>query len=303
MPPDRKYTEIEGANNNLKEISFMPSTIETIDKAFFDYIDKELDIFSNTSGGWKKVPVLWVSAERAYQVKREKGLRDSKGILKLPLITVERKGMKKDPDMKGVAWAHIPEVNDSKGGSITIARRIKQDKTANFVNADSYRKHGSMSASTVGNGQLNFPFKNPGKVVYETITMPMPTYVVVDYDVVVKTEYQQQINDIITPFITKTGQITNFVLRHEGHMFEGFIQGDFNQDSNVAQMNEEERVYETPIKIKILGYLVGEGPNRERPKLTIRENAVEVKIPREQVLLGDIPDFDSTRAVDLFYKE
>ena len=86
-------------------------------------------------------------------------------------------------------------------------------------------------------------------------------------------------------------------------MFEGFIQGDFSQDSNVAQLNEEERMYETSIKIKVLGYLIGEGPNREKPKLTIRENAVEVKIPREQVIVGDIPDFDSTRSIDLFYKE
>jgi len=303
MAPDRKYTEIPNANSKLKEVTFMPSTIETVDRAFFNFIDNKLNIFADTNKGWEKVPVLWVSAERAYQIKREKGLRDTKGILKLPLITVERKGMKKDPEMKGVAWAHMPEVDDAKGGAITIARRVKQDKTANFINADSYRKHGSMSAANVGNGQLNFPFKNPGKVVYETITIPIPTYIVVDYDVVVKTEYQQQINNIITPFITKTGQINNFVMRHEGHMFEGFIQGDFSQDSNVAQLNEEERMYETSIKIKVLGYLIGEGPNREKPKLTIRENAVEVKIPREQVIVGDIPDFDSTRSIDLFYKE
>ena len=303
MAPDRKYTRIPDANNKLKEITFMPSTVETIDRAFLDFVDNKLDIFSTTNKGWEKVPVLWVSAERAFQIKRDKGLRDSKGILKLPLITIERKGMKKDPSMKGVAWAHIPEVNDNKGGALTIARRIKQDKTANFLNADTYRKEGSMSAADVGEGQLNFPNTATSKVVYETVTMPMPTYVVVDYNVVIRTEYQQQINNIITPFITKTGQINNFVMRQEGHMFEGFIQGDFNQESNVAQLNEEERMYETSIKIKVLGYLIGEGPNRERPKLTLRENAVEVKIPREQVIFGDIPEFDSTRTIDLFYKE
>jgi len=303
MAPDRKYTEIPNANSNLKEISFMPSTIETIDRAFYDFIENTLNIFANTNKGWEKVPVLWVSAERSYQIKRDKGLRDSKGVLKLPIITAERKGMKKDPQMKGVAWAHIPEINDPRGGAITVARRIKQDKTANFLNADAYRKRGTMGNPVVGEGQLNFPSKSSGKVVYETVTMPIPTYVVVDYNVVIRTEYQQQINDIITPFITKTGQINNFVMRHEGHMFEGFIQGDFSQDSNVSQMNDEERSYETAIQVKVLGYLIGEGPNRERPKLTIRENAVEVKIPREQVMLGDIPDFDSTRSIDLFYKE
>ena len=303
MPSDYKYTEIDNADGILQEISIMPSTIETIDRAFFDYIDKKLNIFTETNKGWNKVPVLWVSAERAYQIKRDKGLRDSKGVLNLPIITLERKGMKKDPDMKGVVWAHIPEQGDEKGGALKVARRVKQDKTANYLNTDSFRKHGSLSAATVGVGQLNFPFKNPGKVVYETISMPIPTYVVVDYDIIVRTEYQQQINNIITPFITKTGQINNFFITHEGHKFEGFIQGDFSQDSNVAQLSEEERMYETSIKIKVLGYLLGEGPNRERPKITIRENAVEVKIPRERVILGDIPQHDSMKVVKPFYKE
>ena len=303
MAPDRKYTRIPDADSKLKEVSFMPSTIETIDRAFLDFIDNKLDIFATTNKGWEKVPVLWVSAERAFQIKRDKGLRDSKGILKLPLITIERKGMKKDPAMKGVAWAHIPEVNDNKGGALTVARRIKQDKTSNFLNAASAKKEGSLSNPTVGEGQVNFPREQSSKIVYETVTMPVPTYVVVDYDVVIRTEYQQQINNIVTPFITKTGQINNFMLRHEGHMFEGFIQGDFGQSSNVAQLNEDERMYETSINIKVLGYLIGEGPNRERPKLTLRENAVEVKIPREQVIFGDIPEFDSTRTIDLFYKE
>ncbi len=34
MPPDCKYTEIEDADGKLKEVTFMPSTIETIDRAF-----------------------------------------------------------------------------------------------------------------------------------------------------------------------------------------------------------------------------------------------------------------------------
>jgi len=303
MPHDYSYTGIEGVEGKLKEVSFMPSTIETIDTAFLNYINDTLNISVTTNKGFKKVPVIWVSAERALQIKRDKGLRDDKGILKLPMLTIERKSMKKDPSMKGVAWAHIPETNDRKGGALVVARRIQQEKTSNFLNADSARLEGSMSAADVGEGQQNFPSKNPGKVVYETVSMPIPTYIVVDYAVTVRTEYQQQINEIITPFITKTGQINNFFIEHEGHRFEGFIQGDFGQSSNVASLGEEERMYEVPITIKILGYLIGEGPNRERPKITIRENAVEVKIPRERVIMGDIPEFDSTRSIDLFYKE
>ena len=303
MPHDRTYTGIKDADGKLKEITFMPSTVETIDTAFFNFINETLNISATTNKGFNKVPVIWVSAERAFQIKRDKGLRDDKGVLKLPLITIERKAMKKDPNMKGVAWSHIPEFKDEKGGAIVVARRIQQQKTSNFINADSARLEGSMSSPSVGVGQQNFPSKNPGKVVYETISMPVPTYVVVDYAVTVRTEYQQQVNEMITPFITKTGQINNFFIDHEGHRFEGFIQGDFGQTSNVAALGDEERMYEVPMTIKILGYLIGEGPNRERPKISIRENAVEVKIPREKVIVGDIPDFDTTRSIRLFYKE
>jgi hypothetical protein len=299
----RKYTEVDNADKILKEVSIMPSTVETVDTAFFNYVNDTLNIFSESNKGWKKVPVLWVAAERAYQIKREKSLRDSKGVLKLPMITVNRTSVKKDPEMKGVAWAHIPERNDEKGGALTVARTINQRKTANFINADSYRKQGSISAATVGTGQINFPFKNPGKVVYNTISVPMPTYIVLEYDVVLRAEYQQQVNDMVTPFITKTGQINNFFIENEGHRFEGFIQGDFSQNNNVAEMGEDERMYETSVQIKILGYLLGEGPNRDRPKITSRENAVEVKIPREQVILGEIPWDDPTKTIKPFYKE
>ena len=291
MAPDRKYTRIPNADSLLREVSFMPSTVETIDRAMFNYVDNELDLFSQTNKGWEKVPVLWVSAERAFQIKRDKGLRDSKGILKLPLITVERKGITKDPNFKGVAWSHIPELNDEKGGALVVARRIKQDKTSNFINADTARLEGSMSAADVGVGQQNFPSKTSAKVVYETVSIPVPTYVAVNYEIIIRTEYQQQINDLISPFITKTGQITAFVMKHEGHMFEGFIEGDFSQSSNVAQLNEEERMYETSIKIKVLGYLIGEGENDDRPIVRVDENIVEISYPRESTLKKDEDGF------------
>ena len=47
-------------------------------------------------------------------------------------------------------------------------------------------------------------------------------------------------------------------------------------------MDNQTRKFETSIDINVLGYLVGEGDNENRPKFSIRENAVEVKIPRER---------------------
>jgi len=55
---------------------------------------------------------------------------------------------------------------------------------------------------------------------------------------------------------------------------------------------EEERKFETVINLKILGYLLSADKNSDRPKVTIRENAVEVKMPRERVIFGDKKEFE-----------
>ena len=55
-----------------KIIEIEPSTIETIDTGFFRWVDETLNIHVTTNSGWDKVPVLWVSAERAYQIKHDK---------------------------------------------------------------------------------------------------------------------------------------------------------------------------------------------------------------------------------------
>ena len=156
----------------LKEITVMPSTLETIDQALFSWLNEELDIFATTNKGWKKVPVIWAGSERAHQIKRDKDIRDSAGLLKLPMITVSRESVVKDPNFKGVAWAHIPNNPDIKGGAMTVARKIGQQKTANFKNAFSNREF----------KDYNFP-TNKRLTVYETMTMPMPTYITLMYDI------------------------------------------------------------------------------------------------------------------------
>ena len=302
---DRSYTEVKDADGKLKELIFMPSTIETIDQAFFNWVDGTINPSSTTNKGFKKVPVIWISAERAYQIKKDKDLRDNNGVLKLPLMIVNRTEVAKDPSFKGVAWAHIPNLNDGlrgpRGGALTVARRINQEKTSNFVNADSKRKFGTLSSATSGHGQENFPFTNPGKVVYETMTMPIPVYVSVRYELTVRTNYQQQLNEITTPFMTATGQINNFFITHEGHRFEGFIQDNFIQSMDVT--GEEESSYETKLEFRILGYLLGGGINDERPKIAIRENAVQIRMPRERVIVGDIPQHNSKKGIKSFYKD
>jgi hypothetical protein len=249
-----------------------------------------LNLSVTTGNGFKKVPVIWSGAERAYQSKRDQAVRDEAGALILPLITIERTGFAKRMDKKGTIQANIMPVNDEKGGSIQIARRIKQDKTSNFMNAKSKRKR----------GQLNFPGLKQDKLVYETISIPIPVYVTINYSVVLRTEYQQQMNELMTSFITNPGGVNYIILKDgEHHRYEGFIQQDYSLKNNLSNFSNEERKFETTLEIEVLGYIFGAGENEDQPKMVVRENIVEVKISRERTILADEPQHKNGRLYGL----
>ena len=298
-----KYEQKEKSSRQvIREIPAQPPTLETIDYAIYNWLNEELDLHTTTNEGFKKVPVIWATAERAVQSREDHKLRDRDGTLILPRIVIDRTNVVKDPTRKGTAWGNVPRLLDPKGGSITIARTINQEKTSNYANADSRKLAGGVS----GNKQENFPKRDAfgriipnKKIVYQTISMPMPVYLDITYSLMLKTEYQQQMNDLIIPFMTRTDGVNYFLAKHEGHSFESFIQGDLSLDNNIASMETEYRKYETKIDIKVLGYIAGESNNSEQPKIVIRENAVEVKIGRERTVLGDIPDHINKRG---FYK-
>ena len=263
-----------------RKLHFEPSTIENIDRSMMSYM-KNLNLFSTTNEGWKKVPVVWGSAERAFQVKNNKDIRDAQGMLKLPIISVRRVSLNKDMPSSGVFQSNIPEVPDEQGGSIPTSRVIYQEKTSKFAFADASRLH----------NQGNYPRKN-SKVVYRTIMAPMPVNVTVNYEITIRTEYQQQMNDLMLPFVTKPGTI-NYIRLFDGeHRYEGFIQGDLQNGDNVSDFSSDERKFETKIQVKVVGYLVGQEDNREKPHYSVRENIVEVKIPRERLSLSEIPEHE-----------
>lgn len=269
----------EKIEEKVTNLTINPCGLETMDTAIYNYINNDLDIFCTTNKGWKKVPCLWSTAERARQSKGTREARDSSGQLVLPIMTIERTSVEKDPGRKGPFFANVPP-GDYRGGSITVVKKINQDKTSNFQNADALRKR----------GQPNFKLeKKNNKVVYQYKTIPQPAYVNITYKISIQTEYQQQMNEIVQPFIGIGKNINYKTITEDGHKFEIFIGQDFTQNNNVSDMGEDERKFQTDIEIKLLGMIIGEGPNQETPKVIITENAVEVKMPRERVIFDKIP--------------
>jgi len=64
---------------------------------------------------------------------------------------------------------------------------------------------------------------------------------------------------------------------------------NFQQES-IANLEENERKYKSSITVKVLGYLIGEGNNQEKPQTIEQENAVELKLPKENLFIIDEED-------------
>jgi len=287
LPPGTK-------SGTLKELGMLASTIETIDYALVSWVKEDLDLSAKTNKGPLRVPVLWQAPERSYQIKNEKDLRDDSGALKLPLISIERTNIAKDPAKKGAFQAQLfSDKYDGRSGRVVLAKRIKQDKTRNFAVATGTRTNSG------GKPQQYFPRTNK-KIVIQSLSIPIPVYVNIDYKIVIKTEYQQQMNELMTPFIARTGQINSFVMRRNGHLYEAFIEQNFTHNNNVASLGEDTRIFSTDITIRVLGYLIGEGENDDRPIVRIDENIVEVTYPTEQAVFPGDTTFTASTLKVLF---
>ena len=288
LPNNFDFAQIPaGSNLRLSEIGILASTIEDIDAAVLDWLKNDLELRATTNEGWKHVPVLWQTPERAFQVKNDKELRDGGGSIILPVVSVERTGITKDPTRKGGFQAHkYSDKKNGRTGRWVIAKKIVQDKTRNFAVADNVRK----GNYTSGEFQQYFPKTNK-KIVVKTLSIPIPIYVNLDYKIILKTEYQQQMNELLTPFMTRTGQINSFVLRRNGHLYEVFIEQGFTSNNNVNNLAEDLRLFTSEITFKVLGYLIGEGENDDRPIVSVQENIVEISYPRESTMVEDEDGF------------
>ena len=158
----------------LRKIHFEPSTLEDIDRSVYNFV-KDLSLTVDTNKGSKEVPVLWATSERSFLSKNSKELRDGQGALIFPIISIKRSSFTKSLKSSGVYQGNIPEVNDEKGGALSIIRKIYQDKTKNFANADAKRLY----------GQENYRYDNQ-KVVFQTISIPMPVNVDLMYEITIR---------------------------------------------------------------------------------------------------------------------
>tara|TARA_B110000211_G_C13998327_1_gene517223 strand:+ start:339 stop:1202 length:864 start_codon:yes stop_codon:yes gene_type:complete len=265
---------------------FRPSTLEDIDTALLNFVNNDLNIFCDTNDGFQKVPVIFASPERAYQIKDDPNLRPNGRTLEYPLISIIRGGLVNNPENKGKYGVYIPPYYGfyKKGGTIPIARRVNQEKSSERANLTAKKRF----------NQSTFPFDNQ-KVVYDTLYIPMPTYVEITYEIKLISDFQQQMNQMIEALMGTFSTPVAFKIEHEGNVYEAFGDETFTNEGNNAGLDVNERIFKSATTITVLGYIIGSNKNDDVPTVIVRESAAEVTIGRERVVLGDEPEFHAGR--------
>jgi len=255
------------------------STFETIDMAMFTWLNETLDVHATTNEGIKKVPVVWFSRERAFQIKEERDNRDNNGFLDFPQIQLTRTTMTLTAPGERPTPGIFRKGLDYKNNQYGFWRKVQQDKTKNFANAKSQRDY----------SQPNFKFNN-NEIVYEYVFTPYPSYYDITYEVQLKALYIQQINEMMAPVqrIVYPYNGSIFLLKYQGFKYEATMDKTMNFTSNSPDIGEVEKIYESKFTIKVLGYTTTSNINQVTPNVVYRETPAKVRINRERTILGDI---------------
>jgi len=254
---------------------YIPSSLENIDSAVLDWVDNILNISVNTHEGVKKVNVNFAVAERAFLSKRNKDLVDNKYTLKYPVIAIVRgnisKPNKKNGSLQGTAFK-----NTSTTLILPVHSELNHDKTSDRANADSKRFVGT----------INTPKLKTKRPVYNIYSIPVPSYVEIKYEISCISNFQQQMNEILNPFIKYSSNINGFKLIHNGHGYEVTFDEDINNSSNLDDISDTERVVEYTFGITVKGYIHHGDANDKGPTVIRQETRPEIVFKTELVYTG-----------------
>ena len=201
-------------------------TLKDIDSAVLSHIKNIINPKIKEANEIIPVPVLWANEERWKNYRKRGVLRDKNGSLILPLIMIKR---------NDVAFNEIMPLSfdhDVRGEFIKFVRQSKWSK------ANRYDRF----AAQFG--------KNP---VTETITTGMPDFVICSYNIILLTNFMDQMNVLSELFLehleTYWGDSTSYK----------FLSGLDGSISDASEMTvDSERLIKNEFGVSIKGYVIPE---------------------------------------------
>ena len=274
--------------DNVPEDFSMPgSGIEETDRAVFNLFDKRLAFEVTVNEETAKVPVVFAAGERFALTRRRQPIRDKNNTLILPIISIKRTSISHDPGQEGygtpIAFRDQPSyvvrkrLNSSDRDYQKLINKLKiknQSNVAsrgNFANQASDVLPGNVArpgklASRRNENNISFTLDpngvtledDLGKNIFEIITIPYPTFVTINYEVVFWTQYMQQMNQIIQSMMSRfDGQGHEFFLEtREGYNVVAYIKSPFTAQDNFSDFTENERIVKYQFNMSVPTYII-----------------------------------------------
>lgn len=258
-------------------------SIETVDTAVHGWLDATVDAHVvGPTGERKKVPVIFSSGERFATGRTERGIRDSHGVLVLPLISIRRISVDPDPSMQALG-VETP--------GLTFARRIDATKTNLLRNLEQSR---SLS---------NRVDPQP---VYEVWTVPFPDRSVLVYELQVQAQFTTQMNSILEKIFDSLEFQKSFLATFEprkqkasGEKFSerqppsggyvvGFMDDPYSDDGNLDDFTDQERIIRWTSTIRVPASLQLDTEGR-RPAAQVERTSFGLRFGKESVHFVDDP--------------
>jgi len=291
MPNRRDYIQRgegpkEGGEENVRKRTGTPTTdfhipgatLKDIDEAVYNYFDKTLNLNIEINKKPTKVKTIFASGERWALVRKRVPIRDGDGKLILPLITVRRGDINRTTEMGGLPG----ELNE-----LVMKRKIskKNPNYQNIINEVGLKHqknvaiYGKKAADAEGSRRVSTaPTKNftgvlyKGKEVkpealrptniYEIYSIDFPTFFVVDYEIVVWTQYMSHGNKINEQIFKARDWKNSIKLdTDKGHYYFALIDPSLSNQSNAEDFSDNERVVKSSFSVKVSGYIFGDGEN------------------------------------------
>lgn len=259
------------------EFVIPPLGLEDIDAGLFSLFDKELQpsVGGTDSTDLKKVPVLFAGGEKWAMIKNNRPLRDKSGALILPLITISRtsfaQASSEDVTNRGI---------NQRTGEIVIRKKLdKSDRGyQNIINKIFLRHQNNLAVDSANAdaGQLTtlrqlgelqedptvedggFLLSDRRNNITETLVVPSPQFITVNYDVIVWTQYTHHMNQIMEHIVSSfLPQIQGWRLdTPKGYWFIARVAEEmFNYETNFEDMSQSERIIKSKFSVKVPAYI------------------------------------------------
>ena len=257
-------------------------TLETIDRAVTDWFDKTVDSHvKSPSGERKKVVVSFSAGERWIEARTKKGVRDSNGVLILPIISIRRSSVDPTPSMSAL-------------GTETATLQISKKITAKTNDLQNLYKNRDPA------------FRTPAQpTLYEVTTIPFPDRSIITYEVQVQAQYILQMNAILEKIFHELDIGKAFVAPFEnngrhppiGEEFDnrpkmsqeyvvGFFDTTLNDGGNFNEFTDQERIvrFDTTIRVPAVLQLDPEG---EKSSIKVERTSFLLNFGVENVTFVD----------------